>query len=223
MKFFKLRQLTLVCPACQTVFATFELARTPPVAADTPMETDLHRILPDAQLRAALLATCPNCIYTWWLSSFREHHYLPQIVPDSPPLEPSKKFAHAVQTGRKSGVSLLDRAVLALNGYWCAREQGAETIKFLKLAKVELAGALADQSWVGNRSRYNYIEGEVCRLLGEFEEADKYYALVDKSSGLPAELITKMRSFAASGNKNPIRLPPHLVQVIFMQPNAASA
>lgn len=222
MNFFKLRQLTIVCPECQTIFATYELARTPPITVETPMESDLHRVLPDAQLRASLLATCPSCVHTWWLSSFKEHYYLPQIVPDSPPLEPAKKFAHAVQSGRKTGASLLDRAVLALNGYWCAREQGVDGEKFLRLARAELIQALADKSWAGNRPRYNYILGEVSRLLSEFVEADKCYALVDRDAGLPPELVEKMRIFAASGNNKPIRLPAHIVQTVFI-PTGASA
>lgn len=219
IKFFKLRQLSLVCPDCETVFASFELARTPPVERNTPVETDLHRVLPDPELRAALLATCPNCLYTWWLSSFSEHHFLPQLVPDAPPLEPSKKFAHAVQTGRKKNVHFLDRGVLALNGYWCSREEGKDGEKFLKLAKLELTSALADETWFGNRPRYNYILAEVLRLSGEFAEADKYYQQV-KGANLPREMVEKMRSFAASGNKAPVRLPPHLVEEIFV-PKAA--
>lgn len=223
MKFFKLRHLTVVCPDCQTIFATFELARNPPVDRDTPIEADLHRILPDATLRAALLATCPNCIYTWWLSSFSEHYLLPQVVADSPPLEPSKKFAHAVQSGRKNNVHFLDRAVLALNGYWCCREEGQDGEKFLKLAKAEMASALADNSWRGNRSRYNYLMAEVLRLLGEFKEADVYYQQVGRSANLPNELVEKMRMFASGGNKAPVRLPPHIVEEIFVPKSAVSA
>lgn len=223
MKFFKLKHISVVCPECETIFATMELARTPEITRDTPIEADLHRVLPDAELRAALLATCPNCIYTWWVSAFAAHYYLPQVVPDSPPLQPSKKFAHAVQTGRKHNVHSLDRAVLALNGYWCSREEGLDDIKFLKLAKNELLAALNDPDWVGNRSRYNYIMGEVLRLLGEAREAVRYFEKVDRNAQLPAELLEKMRNFAASGNKNPIRLPPHIVEEIFVPRNAASA
>ena len=223
MKFFKLRHLTVVCPECETVFATFELARTPPVDKNTPIEADLHRILPDPELRAALLATCPNCLHTWWLSSFSEHYFLPQVVPDTPPLEPSKKFAHAVQTGRKNNVHFLDRAVLALNGYWCSREEGLTGEKFLKLARTEMAAALKDTSWVGNRGRYNYLMAEILRLLGEFAEADQYYQKVDRNSRLPRELTEKMRSFAQGGNKAPVRLPPHSVEEIFVPKSAVSA
>jgi hypothetical protein len=216
MKFFKLRQLTVTCPECQTIFATYEVARMPPIDQSTPVESDLHRVLPDAELRSSLLAMCPNCIYTWWLSSFKEHHFLPQVVPDTPPTEPATKFAHAVASGRKYNVHALDKAVLALNGFWCAREEGVSGDKFLALAKKELSVALADNTWDGNRARYNYVMGEILRLSGEFQGAAKYFEQVDKRAGLPTELVAKMREFALSGNKNSVRLPPHIVGQIFV-------
>ncbi len=123
-KFFKLRQITVSCPLCETVFATYEVVRMPNMTRETPVEADLHRILPDPELRSNLLAMCPNCVYTYWLTSFAPHYFLPQVVADSPPVEPSKKFAHAVQSARKVNNHALDRSILALNGYWCAREEG---------------------------------------------------------------------------------------------------
>ncbi len=219
MKFFKLRHLTVVCPECQTIFATYEVARMPAIDTTTPVESDLHRILPDAELRSSLLAMCPNCIYTWWLSSFKEHFYLPQVVPDSPPTEPAKKFAHAVASGRKHNVHALDKAVLALNGYWCAKEQGVDGARFLALAKSELQTALTDDSWAGNRSRYNYVMGEIARLTGDFALAVNHFEKVDKTAGLPTELVSKMQEFAVSGNKSSVRLPPHIVGMIFVPAN----
>lgn len=223
LSFFKLRQISVKCPSCETPFATFELARTPAVTAQTPMEADLHRVLPDAHLRAALIAMCPSCIYTWWLTSFQEFHLLPQVVADSPPVSPSKKFAHAVHSGRQFEVHAVDQAVLALNGYWCSREEGMDGKKFLQLAKVQLIQALADNDWSGNRSRYAYILGEVHRLLGEFGEARFRYEQVDKMAGLPLELVDRMTMFAANGNNNPVRLPPHMVEAIFLNKRSATA
>jgi len=217
-KFFKLRQITVTCPLCETVFATFEVVRMPAMTRETPVEADLHRILPDALLRSNLLAMCPNCVYTYWLTSFAPHYFLPQVVPDSPPVEPSKKFAHAVQSARQVNNHALDRAILALNGYWCSREEGVAGggEKFLRLAKVELTAALSDNEWRGNRSRYNYVMGETLRLLGEFPQALEFYQQVDRKSGLPFELVDRMQRFAQDGNKNPIRLPPHIVETIFV-------
>jgi len=221
-KFFKLRQITVTCPLCETVFATYEVVRLPVMTRETPVEADLHRILPDPALRSNLLAMCPNCVYTYWLTSFAPHYFLPQVVPDSPPVEPSKKFAHAVQSARKVNNHALDRAVLALNGYWCSREEGVEGggEKFLRLARVELTTALSDNDWAGNRSRYNYIMAEILRLLGEFDQATVFYQMVDRKCGLPFELVDRMQRFASEGNKNPIRLPPHIVEAVFV-PNMA--
>ncbi|MBU6450697.1 MAG: hypothetical protein KGS72_02885 [Cyanobacteria bacterium REEB67] len=224
-KFFKLRQITVTCPLCETVFATHEVVRLPAMSRETPVEADLHRILPDAELRSNLLAMCPNCVYTYWLTSFTQHYFLPQVVPDSPPVSPAKKFAHAVQSARQVNNHALDRSVLALNGYWCSREEGVEGggEKFLRLAKVELTAALSDNDWVGNRSRYNYVMGEILRLLGEFPQAIEFYQMVDRRSGLPFELVDRMQRFAVDGNKNPVRLPPHIVEAIFVPPMILSA
>jgi hypothetical protein len=204
-KFFKLRQITVTCPLCETVFATYEVVRMPVMTRDTPVESDLHRIL-------------PNCVYTAWLTAFAPHYFLPQVVPDSPPVEPGKKFAHAVQSARKVNNHALDRSILALNGYWCSREEGAEGggEKFLKLARVELAAALSDNEWAGNRSRYNYVMGEILRLLGDFEQAAAFYKMVDRKCGLPFELVDRMHRFAREGNKTPIRVPPHIVEAVFV-------
>jgi hypothetical protein len=223
VKFFKLRQMTVVCPECQTIFATWEVARLPAMTANTPVESDLHRVMPDPELRAWLLAMCPNCIYTWWLSAFKEHFFLPAVVPDTPPTEPSRKFAHAVATGRKHNVHALDRAVLALNGYWCAREEGVDGGKFLALAKSELKAALADPGWTGNRSRYNYVMGEVCRMSGDFAAALEHYNLVDRSAGLHQELVARMKEYALAGNKNAVKLPPHIVESIFVSQGLGKA
>lgn len=226
-RFFKMRQITVTCPLCETVFATYEVVRMPSIIRDTPVEADLHRILPDALLRSNLLAMCPNCVYTAWLTGFSQHYFLPAVVPDSPPVEPCKKFAHAVQSARKVNNHALDRAILALNGYWCAREEGGEAEagaeKFLQLARVELTAALADNDWAGNRSRYNYVMGEILRLLGDFEQAMVFYKRVDRKCGLPFELVDRMHRFAREGNKNPIRLPPHIVEAVFVPRMAQSA
>ncbi len=90
----------------------------------------------------------------------------------------------------------------------------------MRLARVELTAALSDNEWSGNRSRYNYVMGEILRLLGEFEQAAFFYKKVDRKCGLPFELVDRMHRFAREGNKNPIRLPPHIVEAIFV-PNMA--
>ena len=175
----------MICPKCEAVFATTQVARKPSISGESRVEADLHRILPDSAIRAAALATCPECIYTWWLSSFAQSFVLPQMAPDSPPVENSKKFGHAVLTGRSEGAHALDTAVIALNGYWCAREDHQNGDKWLELVIKDLTKALEDESWFGNRSRYNYILAEVLRLSGDFHSALRFFNQVDRTSLLP--------------------------------------
>jgi hypothetical protein len=86
----------------------------------------------------------------------------------------------------------------------------------MKLAVQELEEALNDDSWQGNRSRYSYMMGEVLRQMGDFHKAVKYLDLVDRKSMLPFELIRHQREMAVNGQAEPVQLPPHLVEQIFM-------
>ncbi len=57
-KNFVLQTVSVAVPDCEVVFATDSLAHTPNTTKDTPVETDLHRVLPHPALRAALIAMC---------------------------------------------------------------------------------------------------------------------------------------------------------------------
>ncbi len=212
---FVLQTVSVQCPECEVVFATDMLAHTPNMTKDTPVETDLHRILPHPSVRAALIAMCPACLYTNWYSSFVEDSLIPFMAVAPAEVAFSKKFAHAVLTGRKIGAHHLDRALFALNGSWCACEAGEPCEKWLELAGQELESALADDSWTGNRSRYQYIMGEICRLLGDFHGAVRHYNQVDRKSQLPKSLVDHQRQEAINGNSKPVQLPPEYVEAIF--------
>lgn len=212
---FVLQTVSVSCPECEVVFATQSLARTPNMTKETPVETDLHRVLPHPSLRAALLAMCPACLYTSWFSSFVEDPLIPFLAVAPAEVAYSKKFAHAVLTGRKIGAHHLDRALFALNGSWCARESGEAPEKWLELAGQELDAALKDENWVGNRSRYQYIMGEICRLVGDFHGAVRHYNQVDRKSQLPKSLVDHQRQEAINGNSRPVQLPPEYVEAIF--------
>src|SRR5215470_2289115 len=93
---FTLRQTTMVCTVCNSMFSTPCLATMPNITRDTVVEADLHRVLPDPAIRAALIAMCPACGYTWWVTAFRTHLFRPELVPPAPLVEHPKKFAHAV-------------------------------------------------------------------------------------------------------------------------------
>lgn len=215
MKLYSLKLTSVICPKCELTFAT-PVAKMPKLSRDSRVETDLHRVLPDAAIRASLIAMCPECLHTWWLSAFQTHYFLPEMVPDAPPVDNAKKFGHAVLTGRNNGAHSLDRAIIALNGYWCAREDFQPADKWLELASRELYEALNDDSWDGNRGRYQFIMGEVLRLMGEFHDAVRFYNLVDRRSVLPAELITHQIEQAKNGDSTPTLLPPHIIEEIFL-------
>lgn len=216
IKRFVLSPKTLVCPTCEEVFATIAIANMPNITVETKIEADLHRVLPDAAFRAALLAMCPSCSYTWWVSSFKPHFLLPQMAPDAPIVEHTKKFAYAVLSGRKTGAHSLDTALLALNGAWCAAEEFQPTEKWLTLARQDLELALADEEWNGNRGRYQYILGEVLRQLGDFHGAVRLFNQVDRRSLLPKDLVDRQRAFAINGNSAPQELEHHHIEMIFL-------
>lgn len=225
---FVLRPESVICPECNTVFATPNIARMPNMTRDSKVEADLHRVLPDPIIRASFVAICPACIYAWWFSAFASHYIIPDLVPDTPDVELSKKFAHAVLTGRKNGSHSLDRSTLALNGAWCSREQHAvagtlnspeyqaDNTRWLTLAAQELDEALRDQEWTGNRNRYMYIMGEILRQLGDFDTSLAYLNMVDRRALLPKQLVDHQKQMAAAHQAQTVTLPPHLVEEIFL-------
>jgi hypothetical protein len=225
---FALRPESVICPECNTVFATPNIVRMPNMTRESIVEADLHRVLPDPIIRSAFVAICPACIYAWWFSAFAAHYIVPDLVPETPDVELSKKFAHAVLTGRKNGSHSLDRATLALNGCWCSREQHtvagtlntpeyvADNTRWLSLAAQELDAALRDQEWEGNRNRYTYMMGEILRQLGDFDTALAYFNLVDRRAMLPKQLVEHQKQMAAAHQSQTVTLPPHLVEEIFL-------
>jgi hypothetical protein len=225
---FYIKAQSVVCPQCNEVFATLDLAKMNKLTPDSQVETDLHRVLPDPLIRSTFIAVCPACLYAWWFAAFAPHYVVPDLVPESPTIEFPKKFALAVLSGRNNGAHALDRAMLPLNGCWCAREVHtkagtsntpeavAENIKWLTLASQELEEALKDDNWDGNRNRYQYIMGEVQRQLGEFDKAIAYFQSVDRRSMLPRQLVTHQLQMAEAKLSNPDLLPPFLVEMIFL-------
>ncbi len=212
---FIIQDINVNCPACQQCFATPSNMFMAEMTKDTPVAADLHRILPYAAVRAALIAMCPYCLYTWWISAFSPDYSLSKMVLATPVIEHSKKFAHAVLTGRNIEAHSLDKALLALNGYWCAWEAGQDSQKWLELSIRELGDALADQDWQGNRARYHYILAELLRSAGDFAEAVKHYDCVDVSAKLPGALISQQRNRALAQNSAQAILAAEFVEEIF--------
>ncbi|MBI4534479.1 MAG: hypothetical protein HY711_11090 [Candidatus Melainabacteria bacterium] len=212
---FTLKQTTVVCPACNSLFSTPVLVSMPDITQATVIEADLHRVLPHQSLRSSLVAMCAACNYTWWVTAFKTHLVKPQLVPATPASECPKKFAHAVLTGRQNQAHCLDLALLALNGYWCAREAGEPHERWLDLSGQEMEKALKDTQWQGNRGYYHYVMGEICRLVQDFKGAVANFVKVGPQSMLPLELIERQKVLSTSGDHNPAILPVHLVELMF--------
>ncbi len=191
----------------------------PVITQDTPIETDLHRALPNGAIRAALIGLCRGCGYAWWITVFKTEEILPNsLTADEYSLERTqypRKFANAFLTGRQNGAHHRELALLALNGHWCAREAGLPHERWLDLAAQEMGKALRDRDWTGNRGYYHYLMGEICRQQRKFKEALEHFGTVDFQSRLPRELILRQKVQATAGDSSPTRLPPYLVELIF--------
>jgi hypothetical protein len=216
---FTLRQAIVVCPACEKSFCTPQLTHMPIMNCDTPVETDLHRVLPNGAIRAALIGSCRSCGYAWWITSFKTKALLPDtLTADEYSLERlqyPRKFASAFVTGKKDNASPRELALLALNGGWCAREAGLVNDRWLELAAEEMEKALGEKSMGGNRGYYHYIMGEIYRQLKQFEKALSHYNRVNYHSRLPRELIVRQTVQATAGDGSPTRLPSYLVESLF--------
>jgi hypothetical protein len=219
---FVIVDISVICPECEYPFATPSLLSMPNPDRNTPVEADLHRVLPHPSVRGALIAMCPSCRYAWWLAAFRPHNYLPVLLVPTPEVGFSKKFGFAMLEGRKHNETMLDLALLALNGAWCAREEveaglgeHKEVQRWLKLAARELEAAMSDTSWRGNTARYTYILAEILRQMGDFANAANRLQSVDSSCLLPRELIDHQLAMCNAGTAEPTLLPPHLVEEIF--------
>ncbi len=212
---FVINTMSVSCPECNEVFATQTSFRLPEMTTSLPVESDLHRVLPYGIIRSCLVTICPSCQYAWWTNTFSRHFSLPIGIKQAPEIDSARKFAHAVLTGRKNNFHTLDRAILALNGYWCAKESHQETSKWLILSIQELSAALADSSWEGNRARYHYLLGELLRLNRQFEEAIQEFKLADSTSNLPEDLIINQKTLAQNKNSDPLLLSNEQVKTIF--------
>jgi hypothetical protein len=212
---FVIHQKSVICTSCEKVFTTPVNKTLPEMSKTLPVDADLHRILPFGATRACMVTICPFCQYAWWASTFSGHFTLPVGIAAEPTVDYARKFAHAVLTGRKNNYHVLDRAMLALNGYWCAQECHYQLDKWLALAIQELAAALAEQNWTGNRARYHYILAELLRRQGQFAGACAEFDLVDESANLSVDLINRQKQLAVNQKSHSVLLTDEEVAKIF--------
>lgn len=210
---YKLGQIAVMCPKCQQIFATASVDEIPALNSLSRIETDLHRFLPDAAIRAAMIATCPNCTFTWWTENFIPDGTTPILAIDAPSIDPVKKYGHAILSSRMYGATAQERAQIALNAYFCARENFQSAENILAIAKEEYKAVIASET--GYSKRLVYILAEIHRLSGEFHEAVKLYSMVERGALLPDELLKQVTRQAKLGNSKPITIPNHIVKQIY--------
>jgi hypothetical protein len=191
----------------------------PIITAETPVETDLHRVLPNGAIRAALIACCKDCGYAWWITAFKTKAVLPdELSADEYSLERlqyPRKFANAFVTGKKNRSSRRELGLIALNGAWCAREAGLGHDRWLELAAEEMEKALEEKTIGGNVGYFHYILGEIYRQLKHYDQALSHLSRVTFQSRLPRELIMRQKVQTISGDPAPTRLPAYLVETLF--------
>lgn len=216
---FQLSQTHVMCPSCDQLFMTPQLDHMPLITPDTPIETDLHRVLPNGAVRASLVGSCGGCGYSWWITAFKlETKLNRELTADEYSMERiqyPRKFANAIVTGREAHAHPRELALLAANGAWCAREAGLPHERWLDLAAQEMEKALSEATWTSNRGYYHYMMGELCRQLKDFQAAVKHFDHAFLQSRLPKELVCRQKVQAIAADASATRLPPYLVEQIF--------
>jgi hypothetical protein len=188
----------------------------PPVTEDDAVEADLHRVLPDAEMRAALIAVCPHCGYAGWTVKFVRSTINPEILPDAKQIEHAKKFALAVKEARKRDLNPLDIAWIAINGLYCTREADEPHELWLELAAYEQNRGMTEDYLIPDSNGQDHlIMAELWRQLKSFDRALSEYEMASKDDFIPAELIKHQMMIAKQGDWSPTLLPPYLVRLVF--------
>lgn len=220
---FTLRQSSVVCPECKTVFATHVLEELPPVTELDIIEADMHRVLPEAKLRGALICVCPFCQYADWTTKFSGSIINPDILPLEDEVQHSRKFAMAVKYARNKGLAALDIAYIALNGLYCAREAGEAAEPWLELCVYEHGRGMESEDliWQPATSHDHLVMAELWRQVRHFDKALISYELAREDGTIPTDLINHQINISRAGDSNQTVLPPYLVRILF--PEAALA
>ncbi|HEY9792998.1 MAG TPA: hypothetical protein V6D22_21530 [Candidatus Obscuribacterales bacterium] len=216
---FVLRDRSVICPKCKAAFAVRALVDLPPVTDADIIEADMHRVLPLAGLRAALLAVCPECNYADWVTKFPVSIINPILLPQAADVPHSSKFAMAVKHARAQGIHPLDIAYIAVNGLYCAREDGEDADAWLELCVFEQHRGLDPDNIIVETGSDHLMMGELWRQIGAFDKATEEYAKAGMDGSVPVELIRQQTTIARAGDTSPTVLPPWMVRLIF--PEAA--
>jgi hypothetical protein len=216
---FVLRECSIVCPECKSVFATRVLQDLPPVTESDTIEADLHRVLPHPGLRAALISVCPFCNYADWATKFGPSKINPALVEPAQDIQHSRRFAMAVKHARAKELHPLDIAYIALNGLYCAREAGELADSWLELCVYEQSRGLHPDVVLSETGTDHLIMAELWRQTRCFDRAVAEYQKASEDPTISPELIRHQIMIARAGDSSPTVLPPWMVRIIF--PEAA--
>lgn len=212
---FILKECSMECSQCRTVFAMRVLADLPPVTLLDKIEADLHRVLPHPALRGALIAVCPDCGYADWTTKFVRSIVSPLIAVPTPDIDHCRKFAMAVKWARQLKLQPLDIAYIALNGLYCAREAGQEDEAWLELCVYEQTRGLESEDLAIETAQDHLVMAELWRQLGCFDKALAEYDKARGDESVPEELLRHQISVARACDRQPTILPPGIVRILY--------
>lgn len=213
---YKLRDCIVVCPECTAPFFTTRLEDAPLISSLDIVEADLHRVYPDPEIRASLLALCPICKYCTWIFGLETYQSDLADAPESSFVSPSKKFAMAVKSARAKNIHSLDVAYLALNGLWCAREAGESDEVWLELAAYEHQKGLQDHAARPQDDGLSHLMmGELWRQLKQFDAAVEEYKLALLDPTLHHEIAQHQIDLCSRQQFMPTALPARITTAIF--------
>lgn len=212
---FTLSLAKIECPACCHSFTGFAPSAVSSVTADTPFETDLHRLYSSPSCRASGIGMCTHCGYAWWMKAFRL-----SVISEAQDERESaenllRKFARAYVCGKQHKHNHLELGLIALNASWCARDGKINHKHWSSIAREELERALRHPSTRKDRGFYQYLLGELYRQESNFKSALKHFDLAVAGERLPESLIARQKVQARSGDPQVTLLPPYLVESLF--------
>ena len=210
-----LRKFSVTCPECQSGFSTLCLIDLPPVCDQDIIEADLHRVLPDSEMRGALVTVCPFCNHASWTVAFKRSGINPDLMPEAHEIESSKKFALAVKVARAKNINPLEIAFIAMNGLYAVREAKQSDELWVELAAYEQYRGITQETLIPPSPQDHLIMAELWRQCRQFEKAVAEYDLAAADPFIPKELISHQKMLCQAGDYTPTVLPPYIVRLVF--------
>ncbi|MBY0357758.1 MAG: hypothetical protein K2W82_07135 [Candidatus Obscuribacterales bacterium] len=213
---FIFKDYAAVCPECKGVSFTERLIDMPLISSEDRVEADLHRVYPDARIRASLLGHCPVCNHCSWLQDFALMEVVQESTQAESSIAPSKKFALAVKSARAKNIHPLDIAYLAINGLWCAREAGESDELWLELAAYEHHKGMKEHTAPPEKDGFSHLMmGELWRQLKQFEAASEEFKLALLDANIPREIPQHQLILCQKQDFSPTALPAYLINDLY--------